>query len=78
MSTTIEMIDVTRPDQVTLDGRILSARSGSGPGWSYQPSTSTLTVDIGSRPAVQTARIVAIGATPVARGEPTVASSASS
>ncbi len=78
VSTTIEMVDVTRPDQVTLDGRNLSARSGSGPRWSYQASTSTLTVDIGSRSVEQNARVVAVGATPVARGEPTVASSASS
>ncbi len=78
VATTIEMVDVTRPDQVTLDGRNLNARSGSGPRWSYQASTSTLTVDIGSRPVKQNARVVAVGAMPVARGEPTVASSASS
>ena len=34
VSTTIEMVDVTRPDQVTLDGRNLSARSTSGRHWS--------------------------------------------
>jgi hypothetical protein len=77
VSTTIEMVDVTRPDQVDLDGRKLSARNGSGPGWHYQPSSSTLTVDIGSRPVGQEARVVAVGARPVARGEPTTASSAS-
>jgi hypothetical protein len=75
VSTTIEMVDVTRPDQVTLDGRTLSARSGSGPRWSYQGSTSTLTVDIGPRPVEQRARVMAVGATPVARGEPTTTSS---
>jgi hypothetical protein len=77
VSTTIEMVDVTRPDQVNLDGRKLSARNGSGPGWHYQPSSSTLTVDIGSRPVGHEARVVAVGAIPVARGEPTTASSAS-
>ena len=77
VSTTIEMVDVTRPDRVTLDGRNVSARSGSGPRWSYRVSTSTLTVDIGSRPVEQNARVVAVGATPVARAEPTVASTAS-
>ncbi|MGH9921050.1 MAG: TIM-barrel domain-containing protein [Nitrososphaerales archaeon] len=73
VSTTVEMVDVTRPDRVTLDGRNLSARNGSGPRWSYQVSTATLTVDIGSRPVEHKARVVAVGATPVARGEPTVA-----
>ena len=77
-STTIELVDVTRPDQVTLDGRSLSARSASGPRWSYQASSSTLTVDVGSRPVEQKARVVAVGATPVVRGETIVASSASS
>lgn len=78
VSTTIEMVDVTRPDQVTLNGRKLSARSGSGPHWSYAASTSTVVVDIGSRSAEQNARVVAVGAIPVARGEPIAASSASS
>jgi hypothetical protein len=78
VSTTIDMVDVTRPEQVTLDGRNLSARSGSGPRWSYQASTSRLTVDIGSRLVEQNARVVAVGAAPVARAEPAVASSASS
>ena len=72
------MVDLTRPDQVTLDGRNPRARRGSGPRWSYQASTATLTVDIGSRPVQQKARVVAVGATTVARGEPTVTTSASS
>jgi alpha-glucosidase (family GH31 glycosyl hydrolase) len=77
VSTTIEMVDVTRPDQVNLDGRRLSARNGSGPRWHYQPSSSTLTVDIGSRPVGHEARVVAVGATPIARGEATAALSPS-
>ena len=78
LSTTIEMVDVTRPDQVTLDGRNLSTRSGSGPRWSYQASTATLTVHVGSRPVEQQTRVVAVGATTVTRGEPTVTTSVSS
>lgn len=70
VSTTVEMVDVTRPGRVTLDGRNLGARSGAGPGWSYAASTATLTVDIGSRPVEQAERVVAIGARPVHRGEP--------
>ena len=59
VSTTIEMVDVTRPRQVTLDGRASARGSGSGPGWSYQASTATLTVDVGSRPVAHAARVVA-------------------
>lgn len=78
VSTTVEMVDVTRPEQVTLEGRRLTARSEPGPGWSYQPSTATLTVDIGSHPVDQRASVVAVGAAPVTRNEPPVASPVSS
>jgi alpha-glucosidase (family GH31 glycosyl hydrolase) len=78
VATTIEMVDMTRPVQVVMNGRKLSARSTSGPHWSYQASASTLTVDIGSRPVAQDARVLAVDATPLARGVPTVTSSTSS
>ena len=78
VSTTIEMVDITRPDRVSLDGRNLSTRSGSGPRWSYQPSTATLTVHLGSRPVEEKATVLAVASTTVARGEPTVATSSAS
>jgi hypothetical protein len=78
LSTTIEMVDVTRPDHVTLDGRDVGTGSGSDPRWSYQASTATLTVDIGSRPVDHKAVVVAVGSTTVAPGPPTGASSSSS
>ncbi len=70
VATTIEMVDVSRPLRVTLDGRPLSARVGQSPRWSYQASNSTLTVHVGSRPVANTTRIVAVGATSVAPGAP--------
>jgi hypothetical protein len=76
VSIRVDMVDVTRPDLVTLNGRTVPARGGTGPRWSYAASTSTVTVDIGSRPVEQAAHVVALGAMPVARGEPTPASSA--
>jgi hypothetical protein len=69
VSTSVDMVDVTRPEAITLNGRNLSARSGSGPHWSYTASTSTVSVEIGSRPVGQAARIVAVGARPVESGE---------
>ena len=60
VATTVEMIDVTRPSHVSVDGRNPSVRSDAGQHWSYQAATSTLMVDIGSRPIAQAARIVAV------------------
>ena len=79
VSTTIEMVDVTRPDRVTLDGRSLTTRSGSGRRWAYQASAATLTVHVGLRPGRQrSCDVVAVGATDGRSGEPTVVTSASS
>ena len=78
VATTVKMVDVTRPDSVTLNGRNLSTGSGTGPRWSYAASTSTVTVDIGLLPVSQIARVVAVGAAPVTRGEPVAASSTAS
>jgi hypothetical protein len=77
VATTVKMVDVTRPASVTLDGRNLGTGGGSGPRWSYATSTSTVTVDIGSRAVSQTARVVAVGAAPVTRAEPAEASTTS-
>ena len=57
-ATTVKLVDVTRPDDVTFDGRTLAVPSGSrsGPRWSYQASTATLTVDIGSHAVEQQPR----------------------
>jgi glycosyl hydrolase family 31/uncharacterized protein DUF5110 len=76
--TTVELVDVTRPTRVTLDGRALRPQGGSGAHWSYDAPTATLSVDLGSRPVSQAARVVAVGAATTARGEPTDPASGSS
>jgi hypothetical protein len=75
-ATTVKLVDVTRPDEVTFDGRTLAVPSASrsDPRWSYEASTATLTVDIGSHAVEQRATMVAVGAATVARTEPGVAS----
>ena len=78
MATAVEMVDVTRPNRVSVDGRNLNARSSAGQHWSYQAATSTLRVDIGSRPVEQTTKVVAVGAMSTDRDGPAVASSPSS
>jgi alpha-glucosidase (family GH31 glycosyl hydrolase) len=54
-----DLVGVTHPSRVTLDGRALPERAaGDGaPGWSYQAATATLVVDAGN---VATARGVTI------------------
>jgi len=73
----VQMVDVSRPDSVTLDGRPLAERTpGSGaPGWSYRPSTATLTVRTGTAPLSRPLAIVGRGAVPVSRSEPPVTTS---
>jgi hypothetical protein len=66
ISTTVKMVDVTRPTQVVLGGRRMLEQPASGGGWSYQASTATLTVDLGSRSVDQTTSVVVTGARPVA------------
>jgi hypothetical protein len=67
VATTIEMVDVTRPDEVTVDGRKLSPGTASVRDWSYQASTSTLTVDLGSRLVKRSAHVLALGAKALGR-----------
>ena len=74
VSTTIEMVDVTRPDRVALNGQPLAAGAAPARGWSYQPSTQTLTVRVGPRAVDRSATIVAVGATPTDHDEPSAAS----
>ena len=70
VDTTIKMVDVTRPDHVALNGRPLASGAGSGRGWTYQPSTQTITVHLGSLPVGQKSSIVAVGSDPTDHGEP--------
>jgi hypothetical protein len=72
----LEMVDLSPPTQVTLDGRALVRQtSGSdGPGWSYQAASATVVVNTPSLPVSRTATVVASGGHVVNRPEPPAAS----
>jgi len=74
-STTIKMVDISRPVQVYVDGRKLSPHFGTGMGWRYSATSSTLTVQIGLRQVSHKASVVAVGATALSGGSSTAASS---
>jgi hypothetical protein len=73
----IEMIDVTEPSQVTLDGNDLDREPSPSNrrGWSYDAATDTLVVVTGSTPTSSSTTVVASGARPVTRSEPPTANS---
>jgi hypothetical protein len=72
----VELVDLSRPHEVTLDGRPLAERAGGGgPGWSYRASTDTLTVDAGTSATARALSIVETGGRPVQRAEPTASPS---
>ena len=73
----LDMVDLTVPSWVTLDGRRLDRRSSGSdlPGWSYQSSTATLVVTTASMPTTKTFTVVASGTRTVSRTEPPPASS---
>jgi hypothetical protein len=73
----LEMVDLTQPSRVTLNGHGLSRR-GSGsdtPGWHYEAGSATLVVVTPSLPTNQTVTVVASGGLPVDRPEPPTPSS---
>jgi hypothetical protein len=73
----VDMVDLTQPVQVTVNGRRLDRRaSGSdAPGWYYQPGTATVVVNTPSHPTNQAFTVVASGSRSVNRPEPPTASS---
>ena len=73
----VEMIDLTRPTQVTLNGRPLDevATSSTAAGWYYRTDTQTVVIDTPARPASGTVSVIATGAAPVDRSEPVPSSS---
>ncbi len=72
MAYRLEMVDLTRPTQVTLNGRPLAARAlgSDAVGWSYQAATATVVVNTPLLPASRRASVVASGSAPVDRPEP--------
>jgi alpha-glucosidase (family GH31 glycosyl hydrolase) len=73
----VEMVDLSRPSDVTVDGASLAPRrsGAAGPGWSYDAATDTVAVDVGPRPVSRPLTIEADGTAPVTRAEPPPASS---
>ena len=72
----LDLVDLTRPTAVTLNGRVLERRDAGSEatGWYYQGSTATIVV---STPSLSTARastVVASGTRSVSRHEPSATS----
>ena len=73
----LEMVDLTPPSQVTLDGRPLAQEtSGStAPGWYYQGATATVVVNTPPQATSRTFRVTESGGRPLDRSEPPTPSS---
>jgi len=72
MSYRIDMVDLTPPASVTLNGRSLPrmASGSDGQGWDYEAATSTVVVDTPELPTDRAATVVASGGLPVSLPEP--------
>jgi hypothetical protein len=68
----VELIDLTRPTRVTLDGHTLTALppGSDSPGWYYDSATSTVVVDTPSLSTAHPVTVTAVGASAVNRTEP--------
>jgi hypothetical protein len=68
----LDMMDLTAPSQVTLNGHRLVKRSSpsKAPGWSYQASTATVVVTTGREPTSRSFTVVASGVRSLTRSEP--------
>jgi hypothetical protein len=68
----VEMVDLTRPAQVTLNGTRLERRSpgGNGQGWYYQASTATIVVTTGPLSTARAFTVAASSTQVVDRSEP--------
>jgi hypothetical protein len=68
----IDMVDLTRPATVTLNGKQLERRppGSDAPGWYYQVSTSTVTVVTAPLSTSHSATVLASGTKAVNRSEP--------
>ena len=68
----LEMVDLTQPSQVTLNGRRVAPQTpaSGGPGWYYQPATGTVVVNTPAEPSTRAITVVATGSKLVDRPEP--------
>ena len=73
----MDMVDTSLPSKVTLNGRAMAEQAAGSAklGWSYDTSTDTVIVDVGSTPSGHAVNVAAIGASPVQRSEPTTTAS---
>ena len=67
--------DPAHPGDVERQGPVQRPSVSDGQGWSYQPSTATIVVTTTSLSTDRTATVVASGARPVSRSEPSVPTS---
>jgi hypothetical protein len=72
----IDMVDLTRPSQVTLDGKLVTptAPGSSTSGWYYQSTSATVVVNTPPHPTDRSLTVVATGAAPVNQTEPSAGS----
>ena len=68
----LEMVDLSEPSRVTLDGRQIDRRSAGSdaPGWSYRASTATVVVVTAPLSTARTFTVLASGTRAVSRSEP--------
>lgn len=74
MTYLVQMVDLTPPSEVTLNGRRLAEHppGSDSPGWSYQPATDTVVVSTPALPVDRATTVIASGSGPVNRPEPPV------
>jgi hypothetical protein len=68
----VEMIDLTEPSRVTLNGQVLAGTTaGSGTtGWYYDNRTDTVVISTGTHPVSEALTVVATGGSPTNLPEP--------
>jgi hypothetical protein len=68
----LDMVDLTAPSQVTLNGHRLGKRSSASaaPGWYYQASTATVVVTTGWESTSRSFTVLASGTRSLTRSEP--------
>jgi hypothetical protein len=71
----LDLVDLTAPSQVTLNGHRLHRRSsvGDGQGWSYDDLTDTVVVTTGWESTSRSFTVVASGTRALTRSEPPTA-----
>jgi hypothetical protein len=69
-SYTIEMIDVTKPSTVALNGSQLNMKPSGDPGWYYESASDTLVVTTAALPTSRELTVETTGVREIVRSEP--------